>query len=76
MVDWLSIVETDNVIHIVATDIVKLVVEIENFGKSSDEIDKETVSLSYVHALNGLHLHEIRIIPSKHEADQYVQVIA
>ncbi|GJS12710.1 hypothetical protein Tco_0407182 [Tanacetum coccineum] len=67
------------------TDMVKLVVDIESFCKSSDEIDKETVSfdelqlkqedLSCVHALNGLHLHEIRVVPSKHKADQYVQVI-
>ncbi|GJT31182.1 hypothetical protein Tco_0911457 [Tanacetum coccineum] len=64
----------------VTTDMVKLVVHIESFGKSSDEIDKETVSfnelqlkqanLSCVHALNELHLHEIRVVPSKHEANQ------
>ncbi|GJX02641.1 hypothetical protein Tco_0186554 [Tanacetum coccineum] len=85
MVDWLSIVETDKMIHTVKTDMVKVVVEIKKFGKSSDEIDKETVSfdelqlkradLSCVHALNELHLHEIHVVPSKHEADQYVQVI-
>ncbi|GJU92288.1 hypothetical protein Tco_1304711 [Tanacetum coccineum] len=72
---------TDKVIHTVETDKVKLVVEIESFGMSSDEFDKETGSsdglqtkqadLSCVHALNELHLHEIRIVPSKHEADQY-----
>ncbi|GJW36664.1 hypothetical protein Tco_0059584 [Tanacetum coccineum] len=76
MVDWLSIVETDNVIHTVETDIVKLVVEIESFGMSSDEFDKETGSsnglqpkqanLSYVHALNELHLHEIRVVLNVH----------
>ncbi|GJZ42732.1 hypothetical protein Tco_0589987, partial [Tanacetum coccineum] len=44
MVDWLSIVETDKVIHNVETDIEKLVVEIEIFGMSSDEFDKETGS--------------------------------
>ncbi|GKC62299.1 hypothetical protein Tco_1094897 [Tanacetum coccineum] len=68
-----SIVETDKVIHTVETDIVKLVVEIESFGMSSDEFDKETGSsdglqpkqadLSCVHALNELHLHEIRVVP-------------
>ncbi|GKD88165.1 hypothetical protein Tco_1363672 [Tanacetum coccineum] len=78
MINCLSIVETDKVIH---TDIVKLVVEIKSFGMSSDEFDKETGSsdglqpkqadLSSVHALNELHLHEIRVVPSKHEADQY-----
>ncbi|GKC15847.1 hypothetical protein Tco_1012629 [Tanacetum coccineum] len=81
MIDWLSIVETEKVIHTVETDIVKLVVEVKSFGMSSDEFDKETRSsdglqskqadLSCVHALNKLHLHEIRVVPSKHEADQY-----
>ncbi|GKD02238.1 hypothetical protein Tco_1177212, partial [Tanacetum coccineum] len=76
-----SIVETDKVNHVVKTDIVKLMVEIKSFGMSSDEFDKETGSsdglqpkqadLSCVHALNELHLHEIRVVPSKHEAGQY-----
>ncbi|GJU94795.1 hypothetical protein Tco_1319551 [Tanacetum coccineum] len=80
IIDCLSIVETDKVIHTMETDIVKLVVEIESFGMSFDEFDKETgssdglqpkqVDLSYVHALNKLHLHEIHVVPSKHEADQ------
>ncbi|GKF71643.1 hypothetical protein Tco_0207757, partial [Tanacetum coccineum] len=49
--------------------------------KGSDEFDKETESsdglqpkqanLSCVHALNELHLHETRVVPNKHEADQY-----
>ncbi|GJR73388.1 hypothetical protein Tco_0085753 [Tanacetum coccineum] len=73
--------DTDKVIHTMETDIVKLMVEIESFGMSSDEFDKETRSsdglqpkqadLSSVHALNELHLHEICVVPSKHEADQY-----
>nr|GEW60384.1 integrase, catalytic region, zinc finger, CCHC-type, peptidase aspartic, catalytic [Tanacetum cinerariifolium] len=81
MIDCLSIVETDKVIHTVETDIVKLVVEIESFGMNFDEFDKETGSsdglqpkqadLSCVHALNELHLHEIHVFPSTHEADQY-----
>ncbi|GJZ50332.1 hypothetical protein Tco_0604522 [Tanacetum coccineum] len=85
MIECLSIVETNKVIHIVEIDIVKLVVEIESFGMSADEFDKETGSsdglqpkqadLSCVHALNELHLHEIHVVPSKHEADQYVHVI-
>nr|GEX83009.1 hypothetical protein [Tanacetum cinerariifolium] len=79
MIDWLSIVETDKMIHTVDTDIVKLV-EIESFGMGFDKFDKEPVSvdelqlgqadLSCVHALNEIHLHEIRIFPSKHKADQ------
>ncbi|GKC11453.1 hypothetical protein Tco_1008235 [Tanacetum coccineum] len=77
----IHVVVTDKMIHTVEADIVKLVVEIESFGMSSNEFDKETWSsdrlqpkqadLNYVHALNELHLHEIRVVPSKHEADQY-----
>ncbi|GJV66687.1 putative reverse transcriptase domain-containing protein [Tanacetum coccineum] len=81
MIDCLSIVETNKVIHIVEIDIVKLVVEIKSYGMSTDEFDKETgssdglqrkqVDLSCIHALNEPHLHEIHVVPSKHEADQY-----
>ncbi|GKA83029.1 hypothetical protein Tco_0789777 [Tanacetum coccineum] len=81
MMDCLSIVETDKVIHTVETDMVKLVVEIKSFGMNFDEFDKETGSsdglqpkqanLNCVHALNKLHLHETRVVPSRHEADQY-----
>nr|GEZ11685.1 hypothetical protein [Tanacetum cinerariifolium] len=73
IIDCLSIVETDKVIHTVEIDIVKLVVEIKSFRMSSDEFNKETESsdrlqpkqadLSCVHALNKLHLHEIRVVP-------------
>ncbi|GJW91691.1 hypothetical protein Tco_0169244 [Tanacetum coccineum] len=82
MIDWLSIVETDKVIHTIEIDRVKLVVDNESCGKISDEIDKETGSsnglqpkqadLSCVHAVNGLHSHEIHVVPSKHEANQYL----
>nr|GEV99296.1 hypothetical protein [Tanacetum cinerariifolium] len=68
MIDCLSIVETDKVIHTAKTNIVKLVVKIESFGMNSDEFDTETgpsdglqpkqVDLSCVHALNEVHLHE------------------
>ncbi|GKC90686.1 hypothetical protein Tco_1151335 [Tanacetum coccineum] len=44
MIDYFSIVETDEVIHNVETDMVKLVNEIECFGMSFDEFDKETGS--------------------------------
>ncbi|GJY42908.1 hypothetical protein Tco_0431121 [Tanacetum coccineum] len=84
MIDYLSIVETDKVNHAVETDMVKLMAEIESFGMSADELDKETgssdglkskqVDLSYVHALNEPHFHEIHVVPSKHEADQYTNV--
>ncbi|GJZ23000.1 hypothetical protein Tco_0560459 [Tanacetum coccineum] len=80
MIDELSITESDKVIYTVEIDMVKLVVEIECFGKSFDEFDKETGSsdglqpkqadLSCVHALNEPHLHEIHVVPNKHEADQ------
>ncbi|GJV32559.1 hypothetical protein Tco_1392959 [Tanacetum coccineum] len=80
MIDDLSIAEPDKVIHTMETDMVKLVVKIDCFGKSFDEFDKETMSSdgllpkqadqSCVHALNEPHLHEIHVVPSKHEADQ------
>ncbi|GKE78092.1 hypothetical protein Tco_1544212, partial [Tanacetum coccineum] len=73
MIDYLSIVETDKVNYSVETNMVKLVVEIESFGMSADELDKETRSsdglqpkqanLSYVYALNEPHLHEIHVFP-------------
>ncbi|GJS85349.1 hypothetical protein Tco_0751890 [Tanacetum coccineum] len=85
MIDELSIVETNKVIHTVDTDMVKIMVEIECFGMSFDKFDKETESsdglqpmqadLSCVHALNEPHLHEIHVVLNKHEANQYVHVI-
>ncbi|GKB69887.1 hypothetical protein Tco_0931299 [Tanacetum coccineum] len=82
MIDELSIVETDKVNHTVETDMVKLMVEIECFGMSFDEFDKESglsdglqpkqADLSCVHALIEPHLHEIYVVPSKHEVDQFV----
>ncbi|GJU28388.1 hypothetical protein Tco_1167009 [Tanacetum coccineum] len=81
MIDCLNIDETDKMSHIVKIDIVKLMVEIESFGMSSDEFDKETGSfdglqpkqadLICLHALNELYLHKIRVVPSRHEADHY-----
>ncbi|GJV02804.1 Orf y [Tanacetum coccineum] len=80
MIDELSIVETDEVIHTVEIDMVKLVVEIKCFGMSFDEFDKETgssdglqpkqVDLSCIYTLNESHLHEIHVVLSKHEAVQ------
>ncbi|GJU66913.1 hypothetical protein Tco_1253172 [Tanacetum coccineum] len=76
----LSIVETDMVNHNVETDMMKLVVEFELFGVNFDEFDNETRSsdklqpkqagLNCVHALNKPHLHEIHVVPNKHEADR------
>nr|GFA81231.1 hypothetical protein [Tanacetum cinerariifolium] len=58
----------------------RLVVEIEYVGKSVDVFDKATwsfdglqpeqVDLKYVHALKEPHLHDIRVVPNKHEVDQ------
>nr|GEX36189.1 hypothetical protein [Tanacetum cinerariifolium] len=82
MIDYLSIVETDKLIHTTKTDMVKLVVEIKCFDMSVDEFDKEIVSSdglqpkqvdqSCVHALNEHHLNEIHVVPSKNEANQYL----
>ncbi|GJR91933.1 hypothetical protein Tco_0215944, partial [Tanacetum coccineum] len=44
MIDELSIVKTDKVIHTVETDKVKQIVDVESSSKSADEIGKETVS--------------------------------
>ncbi|GKD31591.1 hypothetical protein Tco_1242369, partial [Tanacetum coccineum] len=56
-------------------------IPIECFGVNFDEFDKETGSsdelqpkqadLNCVHALNEPHLHEIHVVPNKHEADRY-----
>ncbi|GKC54949.1 hypothetical protein Tco_1077694 [Tanacetum coccineum] len=76
MIDCLSIVKTDKVNHTVDTNMVKLAVEIESFGMSFDEFDKETGSsdglqpkqadLNCVHALNELRLHETHVVPNVH----------
>nr|GEZ76266.1 hypothetical protein [Tanacetum cinerariifolium]GEZ84279.1 hypothetical protein [Tanacetum cinerariifolium] len=44
MIECVSIVETDMVIHTVKTEMRKLVVEIECFGMNADEFDNETGS--------------------------------
>ncbi|GKE52601.1 hypothetical protein Tco_1487757 [Tanacetum coccineum] len=44
MIDKLSIVETNKVIHTMETNKVKQIVDVESSGKSANEIDKETVS--------------------------------
>nr|GFC17251.1 hypothetical protein [Tanacetum cinerariifolium] len=81
MTEYVRIVKTDMVICTAKTDMMKLMVEIECVGMSADAFDKETGSsdglqpeqadLNYVHALNEPHLHEIHVVPSKHEADQH-----
>nr|GEV91861.1 hypothetical protein [Tanacetum cinerariifolium] len=64
------------------TEMMRLVFEIKCVGKITDAFDKATgssdglqpeqVNLNYVYALNEPHLHEIRVVPSKHKADQYL----
>ncbi|GKD40618.1 hypothetical protein Tco_1260825 [Tanacetum coccineum] len=81
MIDELSIVETDKVIHIVETDKVKQIVNVESSGKSADEIDKKTMSVgemqlkqedrSCVHASTELYLHAVHVVPSEHESYQH-----
>ncbi|GKF02887.1 hypothetical protein Tco_0029810, partial [Tanacetum coccineum] len=75
MIDELSIVETDKVIHTMEMNKVKQIVDVESSGKSAgaDEIDKETVSFgemqlkqedrSCVHASTELHLHAVHVFP-------------
>ncbi|GKF92302.1 hypothetical protein Tco_0279021 [Tanacetum coccineum] len=57
MIDKLSIVETDEVIHTMETDMVKLLVEIECFGMSFDEFDKETRSSDRRKGIQKLGIH-------------------
>ncbi|GJV98505.1 hypothetical protein Tco_1553757 [Tanacetum coccineum] len=74
MIDELSIVETNKVNHTMEMDMLKLVVEVECFGKCIDEFDKVTVLFgemqlkqedrSYVHASNKLHLHVVHVVPT------------
>nr|GFB92300.1 hypothetical protein [Tanacetum cinerariifolium] len=69
MVDWLSNVETDKVIHTVETNILRHMDETKSFGKfdketrSSDGLLPKQADLSYIHALKELHSHEIRVVP-------------
>nr|GFA13910.1 reverse transcriptase domain-containing protein [Tanacetum cinerariifolium] len=73
---------TDMVIHTEKTKMIRLVVEIKYVGKICNVFDKvtrsfdgyqpEQVDLNYVHALNEPHLHEICVVPSRHEADQHL----
>ncbi|GKA01974.1 hypothetical protein Tco_0674639 [Tanacetum coccineum] len=81
MIDELSIIETEKVIHTVEIDKVKQIVDVESSGKSADKIDKETMSFgemqlkqedqSCVHASIELHLHVIHVVPSEHQSDQH-----
>ncbi|GKG33282.1 hypothetical protein Tco_0433441, partial [Tanacetum coccineum] len=37
---------------------------------SSDELQPKQADMNCVHALNEPHLHEIHVVPNKHEADR------
>nr|GFC19270.1 hypothetical protein [Tanacetum cinerariifolium] len=70
------------VIHTERTRMMTLVVEIEYVGMIADVVDDvtcsfdglqlEQVDLKCVHALNKPHLHDIRVVPTRHEVDQYL----
>ncbi|GJY59721.1 riboflavin biosynthesis protein PYRR, chloroplastic [Tanacetum coccineum] len=73
------IIEIQKVIHTVKIDKVRQIVDVESFGKSADEIDKETVSFgemqlkqvdrSCVYASIELHLHVIHVVPIANSCD-------
>nr|GEX01382.1 hypothetical protein [Tanacetum cinerariifolium] len=59
----------------------RLVVEIDFVGMIADVVDKVTysfdgwqlkqVDMKYIHALNEPHLHDICVVPNRHEVDQH-----
>nr|GEX07962.1 retrovirus-related Pol polyprotein from transposon TNT 1-94 [Tanacetum cinerariifolium] len=75
-------VKNDMVIHTEKTGMPILVVEIKYVGMITDVVDNvtwsfdglqpEQVDLKYVHALIEPHLHDIRVIPNRHEVDQHL----
>nr|GEU30171.1 hypothetical protein [Tanacetum cinerariifolium] len=72
--------KNDTVFHTEKTEMLRLVVEINVGGMTIDVVDKVTcsfdgwqlkqVDLKYVHALNEPHLHDIHVVPNRHEVDQ------
>nr|GFC50368.1 hypothetical protein [Tanacetum cinerariifolium] len=81
----IHIVKKDMVIHTKKTRMMRFVVEIKYVGKIADVFDKATwsfdglqleqVDLNYVHALNEPQLHDIRVVPNKHEVDQHLSCV-
>nr|GEW43598.1 UBN2 domain-containing protein [Tanacetum cinerariifolium] len=77
--------KNDMVFHTKKIGMLRLVVEIDVGGMTADVVDKvtcsfddlqqEQVDLKYVHALNKPHLHDIRIVPNRHEVDQQEESI-
>nr|GEX29473.1 hypothetical protein [Tanacetum cinerariifolium] len=72
--------KNDTMFHTEKTGMLRLVVEINVGGMTTDVIDKVTcsfdgfklkpVDLKCVHALYELHLQDIRVVPNRHEVDQ------
>nr|GEY67210.1 hypothetical protein [Tanacetum cinerariifolium] len=75
-------VKNDMVIHTEKSGMMRLVVEIDVVGMIADVVDKVTcsfdglqlnqVDLKCVHALNEPHLHDIRVVPNRHEIEQHL----
>nr|GEV34021.1 hypothetical protein [Tanacetum cinerariifolium] len=75
-------VKNDMVIHTEKAGMMRLVVEIEYVGKIADVFDKATwsfdglqpekVDLKFIHALNEPHLHNIGVVPNRHEVDKHL----
>nr|GEX46552.1 hypothetical protein [Tanacetum cinerariifolium] len=73
--------KNDMVFHTEKTRMMILVVEIDVVGMIANVVDKVTcsfddwqlkqVDLKCIHALNKLHLHDIRVVPNRHEVDQH-----
>nr|GEV09266.1 retrovirus-related Pol polyprotein from transposon TNT 1-94 [Tanacetum cinerariifolium] len=76
--------KNDTVFHTKKTGMLRLVVEIDVGGMTADAVDKVTCSFDdlqleqvdqkYVHALNEPHLHDIFVVPNRHEVDQVFYV--
>nr|GFC25521.1 hypothetical protein [Tanacetum cinerariifolium] len=75
-------VKNDMVIHTEKSGMMRLMVEIDVVGIIADVVDKVTcsfdglqlkqVDLKCVHALNEPHLHDILLVPNRHEVDQHL----
>nr|GFB99034.1 hypothetical protein [Tanacetum cinerariifolium] len=72
--------KNDMVFYTEKTGMLRLAVGIDVAGMTADVVDKPTcsfdgfqlksVDLKCVHALNELYLHDIRVVPNRHEVDQ------
>nr|GFC38763.1 hypothetical protein [Tanacetum cinerariifolium] len=72
--------KNDTVFHIEKIGMLRFVVKIDVGGMTADVVDKVTclfdglqlnpVDRKYVHTLNEPDLHDIRVVPNRHEVDQ------